>query len=222
MDNRGMDTDVGWINRKFRELERKIEALASARRPGAEWRASPTQVASVGFAADGTTLLDSTGDLSLNPATAAVLIAHITTGASANAVLDATTNRLSRSTSSRKYKQDVEDHDIDPAAVLKMRPRTWRDRLEVEDDPDCGRRYIGFIAEELHDLGLCEFVEYDPAGKPDAIAYDRLSVALLVLAKTEHARVNALEDAVAALTPAAPAPVVEPAAPPTTPVEGNV
>lgn len=35
MDNRGMDTDVGWINRKFRELERAVEGMRSERRAGA-------------------------------------------------------------------------------------------------------------------------------------------------------------------------------------------
>lgn len=145
----------------------------------------------------------------LKTATNDVRIDHTTTGSSANAVLDSVTKRLSRSTSSRRYKQNIEDHTVDPARVLKLRPRTWRDRNEVKKDADCERRYVGFIAEELHDLGLTEFVEYDPEGRPDAIAYDRLIVALLALVQAEHAArleqaesIAALEQTVAELTDA--------------------
>lgn len=35
MDNRGIDTDPGWINRRLRDLERKIEGLRSERRAAA-------------------------------------------------------------------------------------------------------------------------------------------------------------------------------------------
>ena len=35
MDNRGIDTDPGWINRKLRDLEAKIEAMRSERRAAA-------------------------------------------------------------------------------------------------------------------------------------------------------------------------------------------
>lgn len=148
--------------------------------------------------------IDSDVALAFTTPTNDVRIDHTTTGSSANAVLDATTKRLSRSTSSRRYKQDIEDHDLDPTTILKMRPRTWRDRGDVKGDPDCARRYIGFVAEELDDLGLTEFLEYDSDGRPDAIAYDRLSVAMLVVLrwlagrlKGERARIDALETQVA-------------------------
>jgi len=120
-------------------------------------------------------------------------INHPTTSAPANAVLDAATMVLARSTSSRRYKQDEQPHTVDPAAVLAMQPTSWRDRAEVAADPDTTRRHVGFIAEDLHDAGLSEFVTYDDEGRPDAIAYDRLSVGLLAVVQDLAGRMERLE-----------------------------
>ena len=116
-----------------------------------------------------------------------------TTSAAANMVADGTSGEILRSTSSLRYKQDVADAEVDPAAVLQMRGRTWRDKAEVEQDPGTERRHVGFIAEELDEIGLGQFVVYDEQGRPDAISYDRLSVALLAVVKDLAARVEALE-----------------------------
>ncbi|GAA5122157.1 hypothetical protein GCM10023339_40120 [Alloalcanivorax gelatiniphagus] len=78
-------------------------------------------------------------------------------------------------------------------AVLQMRGRTWRDKAQVEQDPDTEDRYVGFIAEELDELGLTAFVEYDDEGQPNAIAYDRLSVALLAVLKDQERRLCRVE-----------------------------
>jgi hypothetical protein len=131
--------------------------------------------------------------VSLTGGTGGVKITHSTTGASANCYIDPSDGRIWRSTSSRRYKQDIEDAPVDPAAVLQMQPRTWRDKAEVQADPDTGRRYIGFIAEELHELGLSQFVVYDADDQPEAISYDRLSVALLAVVKDQETRLQALE-----------------------------
>lgn len=47
MDNRGIDTDPGWVNRELRALRRKVEALTSER------RASATTIGSGGLVVDG-------------------------------------------------------------------------------------------------------------------------------------------------------------------------
>lgn len=106
---------------------------------------------------------------------------------------------IGRVVSSRRYKQDIADAVVDPQVVYAMRGCTWRQISEVEADPETERRYIGNIAEELHDLGggLEQFVVYDEQGRPDAIAYDRLPVALLAAIKDLHARVTALEQGAA-------------------------
>lgn len=116
-----------------------------------------------------------------------------------------------RVVSSRRYKREIRDADVDPAAVLAMRGRTWRDKADVAEDPNTGRRYVGFIAEELDELGLTEFVDYDVDGLPQAIQYDRVSVALLALAQHQQtqlddlgARVTALEAAGTSTPPTPP------------------
>lgn len=117
-----------------------------------------------------------------------------TTGSAANLRLDAPTPRLMLVTSSRKYKEDIADAVVDPSDVLALAGRTWVDRAGMEraDEGDIGRN-IGFIAEELDDLpSLRQFVDYKD-GEPDAIQYDRLSVALLAALKWLAARADRIE-----------------------------
>lgn len=58
-DLRGIDSDPGWINRKFRELERAIEGLRSER------RAASTTIGDGGLVIDGgdVTMLDTDGSI---------------------------------------------------------------------------------------------------------------------------------------------------------------
>lgn len=126
-------------------------------------------------------------------ANSGVTIQYTNTAAAANCFIDPSDGRIWRSTSSRRRKVDIEDAEVDPAVVLQMQGRTFRDKGQVEADPDTDKRYVGFIAEELHDLGLTQFVDYDDDGQPDAIAYDRLSVALLAVLKDQERRIKALE-----------------------------
>jgi hypothetical protein len=120
---------------------------------------------------------------------AGTFITHATTGSAANCRIE-TNGLILRVSSSRRYKTDVQDASIDPAQVLQLEGRTWVAR-EDEGNPDAPR-YVGFIAEELHDLGLTEFVEYDDEGRPDAIQYDRLSVGMLAVAKSQQKQLDAL------------------------------
>lgn len=120
-----------------------------------------------------------------------------TTSASANLFSNAN-NDIFKVSSSRRYKQDVQPAEVDPEAVLRLEGVTWRDRLEVEQDPDTDTRYVGFIAEDMEAAGLGQFVVYED-GRPESIAYDRLAVALLALAKHQQQRLDQLEDRLAAL-----------------------
>lgn len=127
----------------------------------------------------------------LRRGTGGVWIEHTTTSAGANCYIE-TTGTIQRSTSSRRYKQDIEDTKVDRDAVLNMRPRTWRDKQQVEADPDTDKRYIGYIAEELDELGLSQFILYDDEGRPDAISYDRLVVGAIEVIKDLAAQVAEL------------------------------
>jgi hypothetical protein len=117
-----------------------------------------------------------------------------TTGSSANLRLDPSTAAVQFVTSSLRYKQDVEDAIVNVKDVLKLQGRTWRQKTDVEKDPKTEVRYIGFIAEELDKLpSLRQFVEYNEEGQPDAIQYDRITVALIELVKSQDKRIAALE-----------------------------
>jgi hypothetical protein len=102
-----------------------------------------------------------------------------TTGSAANAFI-ASSGLLQRSTSSIKYKRDVEDYDKGLAEVLNLQPKYYKSVSEADGETV----YAGLIAEDVHDLGLTEFVQYDSENLPDALAYSHM-VALLVNAIKE-------------------------------------
>jgi len=102
-----------------------------------------------------------------------------TTGNASNVFIDDTdSGRLYRSTSSLKYKIDVKDYDKGLNEVLQMRPVYYKGKNDGET------QFAGLIAEEIHDLGLTEFVQYAKDGTPDALAYSNM-IALLTKAIQE-------------------------------------
>jgi hypothetical protein len=120
-----------------------------------------------------------------------------TTGSGANMFVNSSGGFL-RSTSSLKYKKNVQDAVHGLADVLKLRPVTYEGKSEADE----GKTFGGFIAEEIHEAGLSEFVQYADDGSPDALAYGNM-VALLTKAIQEQqalitaltARITALEQA---------------------------
>jgi hypothetical protein len=118
-----------------------------------------------------------------------------TTASAANVFINSN-NFLYRSTSSIKYKHDVRDYTRGLTELMSLRPVFYKGNSE----PDGDLQYAGLIAEEVHEAGLTEFVQYDKEGQPDALAYSNM-VALLVSAVKElkadndelRARVAALE-----------------------------
>jgi hypothetical protein len=117
-----------------------------------------------------------------------------TTATAANvAVLS--TGIIRRSTSSLKYKREVQDATHGLAEVLQLRPVTYKGKSEGDGETVFG----GLIAEEVHDAGLTEFVQYAADGTPDALAYGNM-VSLCVKAIQElSAQVTALQAEVNAL-----------------------
>jgi hypothetical protein len=103
-----------------------------------------------------------------------------------------------RSTSSRKYKTDIQgaDHGLDE--LMQLRSVTYKGTGNHDSDQLLG----GLIAEEVHDAGLTEFVQYNDDGEPDALAYGNM-VSLCIKAIQElsakndalTARITALEGA---------------------------
>ena len=112
-----------------------------------------------------------------------------TTGSAANVNIDATSGIFARSTSSLKYKRDVQNATHGLAKVMALRPVTYKGKSEADGDKVFG----GLIAEEVHEAGLTEFVQYAGDGSPDSLAYGNM-VALAFKAIQElKAEVDALK-----------------------------
>jgi len=103
---------------------------------------------------------------------------NATTGGGANMHV-ASDGSLNRSVSSIKYKKNVKSYTKGLAEVLQMKPVTYNSINENETNT-----YAGLIAEDIHELGLTEFVQYADDKTPDALAYSNM-VALLVKAIQE-------------------------------------
>lgn len=114
---------------------------------------------------------------------------NITTASAANAFVT-TAGAIQRSTSSLKYKRDVEDYTAGLAQVLQLRPVTYKGK-----NPDDGDTvFAGLIAEEVDAIpGMQPFVVYAPDGTPDALAYGNMVAVLINAVKELAARVAALE-----------------------------
>jgi hypothetical protein len=114
-----------------------------------------------------------------------------TTAYSANMYVH-TDGSFNRSTSSRRYKKDIVDATKGLDEILQLKPRNYKPKNDRTDstglneeinDPHldaADRTFAGFIAEEIHDLGLTEYVDYEADGKtPSGLFYGNM-VALLV------------------------------------------
>ena len=119
-----------------------------------------------------------------------------TTGSSAN-VHVGTTGLLRRSTSSARYKKDITDATWGLADVLKLKPKTFKSNATGEDADD--KTYAGFIAEDVHDIGLTNFVEYNSDNQPDAIHYGNMVALMAKAIQEQQEKIETLEAEVAAL-----------------------
>jgi hypothetical protein len=93
-----------------------------------------------------------------------------------------TDGTLVRATSSRRYKKDIVDARFGLSDVLNLRPVNYKGiNSEVDEDTVYG----GLIAEEVHDAGLTEFVEYNKENQPDSLRYQHM-VSLCIKAIQEQ------------------------------------
>jgi hypothetical protein len=142
-------------------------------------------------------LLPINGTLNTNGGTLfSTSIANSTTGSGANMFVNSTNGAIQRSTSSIKYKTNIQDATHGLNDVLKLRSVTYKGINDGEII------FGGLIAEEVHEAGLTEFVQYAEDGSPDALAYGQM-VALAFKAIQEQqaiitdlkARIEVLEGA---------------------------
>ena len=115
---------------------------------------------------------------------------NITGSTGANVFIHASSKSLRRSTSSIRYKKDITDATWGLAEVLKLRPVTFKSNGtgDMADD----QTYGGFTAEDIHDLGLTEFVQYNESNEPDALNYGHMVALLTNAIKELNAKIVAL------------------------------
>ncbi len=111
---------------------------------------------------------------------------------------------LGRSTSARRYKTNIQDAQIDPQALFRLRPRTWWDKAQIErgkegdyDDESKRPVHIGLVAEEVLEAGLGQLVTHTPEGEVDGLQYDRFIAPVIVTMKWLRDQVDALTQRVA-------------------------
>ena len=109
-------------------------------------------------------------DVTGNKHIASRLIYDRTTAVGANITIDAGAGNyvVRRSTSSQRYKTDIIDSNHGLDDVMKLRS------VKYKGINDGDNIFGGLIAEEVHDAGLTEFVQYDEEGRPDALAYGQM------------------------------------------------
>jgi len=117
---------------------------------------------------------------------------NATTATAANVVV-ASNGQLQRSTSSLRYKENVTDATHGLADVMKLRSVTYNGK----NDGD--KVFGGFIAEEVDEAGLSEFVAYDEEGRPDALHYGNMVALMAKAIQEQQATINALTARIAAL-----------------------
>lgn len=118
-----------------------------------------------------------------------------TTAAAANVVIDVN-GLFVRSTSSIKYKTDIEDVELSYSEALVYGSRPVWYRSLCEDDPD-ENSYWGFIAEEVAELDP-RMVHWGADG-PEGVQYDRYVVHLVNVIQQQKQQLDALEARLAAL-----------------------
>jgi len=169
-----LDADAGgiWLSAKGNDLN-----LNSSKSGATTWLAAdggPVRISAKGDIS----LSSSGGDVVLTPGSGKNLFAGVGTTSNAANMWMATTGQILRSTSSEKNKADIEDVP-DPARVLSLRARRFKSLADADD----GRYFIGLVAEEVHDTGLTELVDYDEDDVPAGVQYGQGWVMLLPLVK---------------------------------------
>lgn len=100
-------------------------------------------------------------------------------------------NQLGTASSSRRFKEEIEDMEDASAGLLALRPVTFRYKEEAVGD---GQRSVefGLIAEEVAEI-YPELVVYDEDGEPYSVRYGVLTPLLLNEVQEQHERLQRLQ-----------------------------
>lgn len=105
-----------------------------------------------------------------------------------NMQYDESNGTIGWDTSSRRYKENIQPLTDDFDRILDVKPKTYT--RKNTDHPD--RWEIGYIAEDMHDLGLNRLVEYDQQGRPDGVNYEKAVLYLTEVLKDQREEMAAM------------------------------
>jgi hypothetical protein len=97
-----------------------------------------------------------------------------------------TNGDLKASSSSLRYKHDIEDYDKGLAEVMQLRPVSFKFNGEENTN-------IGFIAEEVDALGLTEVMLYNEEEQPEGVIYANMVSLLTKAIQEQQAIINDLK-----------------------------
>ena len=109
-----------------------------------------------------------------------------TTASAANVQIDSN-GYFARSTSSSKYKTDIINYTKGLNEVLGLRPVFYKGKTDGDT------QFAGLIAEEVHELGLTEFVQYAPDGSPDALSYQNMIALAFKAIQEQQTQIESLK-----------------------------
>lgn len=119
--------------------------------------------------------VDSQGTVGLN---GQLYMPNISSGSGTTLVIE-NSGRVLKSSSSRRYKTNVSALLDKFQLILQAQP------VQFSYIGQPGQQDIGYIAEDLHELGLTNLVVYDNQGQPDAIRYDKICLYLNEIVKDQ-------------------------------------
>ncbi len=136
------------------------------------------------------TTLDVTGSFQATTSIKSLGVYNNTTGTAANLVVDSA-GSFARSTSSRRYKNTITDATNGLTELLALRPVTYKHNGNGDTV------FGGLIAEEVHDAGLTEFVDYsqddDGNDQPEALHYANMVSLCIKAIQEQTEQIEALE-----------------------------
>jgi hypothetical protein len=95
-------------------------------------------------------------------------------------------------TSSCRYKRNISNYDKGVDIVNQLRPVYYKGTSEVDGD----KQFVGLIAEEIHDLGLTEFVNYNDEGLPNSLSYPNMIALAFNAIKEQQCTINLLKSCI--------------------------
>ena len=113
--------------------------------------------------------------------------AQMKTGTGTNVIIDSS-HEILKSSSSAKYKENIEPVEIDSEKLLSLQAKTYNFKSQSPAQKD-----IGLIAEDVHEQ-IPELIWYDENGDPDSVKYQALTVLLLEEVKKLKKQIEELQD----------------------------